>query len=197
METGVKQAIIAAAKLNGIDPAGLLAVKTVETGEKSGFLDDGRPQILFEGHIFYKYYNINHPTANKSYIQRAYPSIYYPKWSKKFYQNGTGEHERLEIACKLDREAGLMSASWGIGQIMGFNYKSCGCDDIQEFVNMMYLNLDSQLILWCTYLKKTGLITLINNHDWGSFTKKYNGSGQVEYYSKKLAKAYIEYEKSI
>ena len=38
----------------GIAPALLTAVQVVDAAGRDGFLSDGRPQILFEGHIMYK-----------------------------------------------------------------------------------------------------------------------------------------------
>ena len=38
----------------GLEPALLKAVQLVEAAGRDGFLADGRPQILFEGHIMYK-----------------------------------------------------------------------------------------------------------------------------------------------
>ena len=37
-----------------LEPALLKAVQLVEAAGRDGFLADGRPQILFEGHIMYK-----------------------------------------------------------------------------------------------------------------------------------------------
>jgi hypothetical protein len=126
-----------------------------------------------------------------------YPYIYYPRWTKKFYGTPKREHERLELASELDREAALMSASWGLFQIMGFNYDKCGCSNIQAFVNGMYLTTESQVRLACTFLKNSKLIPVINSHDWATFAKKYNGPGQINIYSQKLMNAYNNFKDKI
>ena len=43
-------------------------------------------------------------------------------------------------AAHLNRIAALKSASWGKFQLMGFNYKLCGFNSLQAFVNAMYKN---------------------------------------------------------
>lgn len=44
----------------GLEPALLKAVQLVEAAGRDGFLADGRPQILFEGHIMYKEVHTQH-----------------------------------------------------------------------------------------------------------------------------------------
>lgn len=44
-------------KLN-LEPALLKTVTVVECGNRDGFLPSGRPQILFEGHVMWKYLKI-------------------------------------------------------------------------------------------------------------------------------------------
>ena len=42
------------ASLLGVETAVVKAVAEVESGGKGGFLSDGRPVILFEGHVFWQ-----------------------------------------------------------------------------------------------------------------------------------------------
>lgn len=51
MEKLTNEKIADIARENKIDPAALLAVKDVESNG-GGFLSNGNPKILFEGHIF-------------------------------------------------------------------------------------------------------------------------------------------------
>lgn len=187
--------IVQAAEQNQIDPAILLAVKKVEVGDNKGFLDDGRPTILFEGHVFYKLYNKKHPKTNPIKMEQRHPTIYYPYWLKKYYKGGAKEHDRLAEACRLDRLCGLQSASWGVGQIMGFNYKACGCSTVQEFVNAMYKSEESQIQLWINFLKSGKYLELLKAHNWEAFALAYNGPGQVKYYSRLLQVYYEKYTK--
>lgn len=54
MDKLTNEMIVALANGLGLEPALLKAVQLVEGAGRDGFLVDGRPQILFEGHIMYK-----------------------------------------------------------------------------------------------------------------------------------------------
>ena len=84
------------------------AVLAVET-HGFGFLQDRRPQILFERHIFHKLTNGRYDARNADISNGKAGG----------YTGDAGEYARLEKALRLDREAALQSASWGIGQVMG------------------------------------------------------------------------------
>src|SRR6185503_15448815 len=94
----------------------LRAVAEVESSGE-GFLapPSDRPKILFEGHAFHRL------TGGR--YSGEHPDISYPQWSRRKYADSpAGEWHRFEAACRLDRLAALQSASWGLFQIMGFNY---------------------------------------------------------------------------
>ncbi len=174
-----------AAFLLECEVAAIKAVAEVESAG-SGFLEDGRAKILFEGHIFYKY--------TKGVYANAHPTICYPKWTKQFYQGGIAEYSRLEQAEALARVAARMSASYGRFQIMGFNFPICGFANVDAFYDAMQTSEGAQLQAFCEYIKHTGLASALQTHDWARLAKGYNGP---EYwrnaYDKKLAAAYAKY----
>src|SRR5574340_560510 len=100
----------------GVKAPELWAVLGVETGG-CGFLPDRRPVILFERHIF------SRATAHR--YDDAYPDIS-RRTPGGYGERGAWQYQRLERACALDRKAALESASWGIGQVMGFNARLAG-----------------------------------------------------------------------
>src|SRR5919202_6705013 len=119
------------------DSAGLLkievaAIKAVAEVESSGegFLPDGKPKILFEPHIFWK--RLRAKGINPNLFMEENPDILYPKWKPGAYGPVSKQHDRLQRAAKINREAALQSASWGKFQIMGFNWKACSCASLQE-----------------------------------------------------------------
>lgn len=179
------------------EPAALKAVEEVESGCRGGFLPSGRPQILFEGHQFYKRLKESHSEAFAKQIQSRFPNICYPKWDKKQYKGGEAEWERLIIARSVDPIIADMSASWGIGQVMGFNYAACDCNSVVEFVDKMCKSKESQLELWFRFLKNTpACINALRKKDWAAFAKNYNGPGYAQNkYDTKLANAYAKYVK--
>lgn len=185
------------ARENGIHPAALLAVKLVESGTKSGFLDSGKPQILFEGHVFYKYLKANVKSLDMNKLCAQYPNIVYPKWNKSKYLGGEKEWTRLEQARQINVKYANYAASWGMFQVMGFNYKTCGCKTINEFVEKMCASQEQQLLLTLNFLKNSNLIVLLQKRQWATFAKGYNGPGFAQNkYHIKLQAAYNNYLKS-
>ena len=185
------------ARENGIHPAALLAVKLIESGTKSGFLDSGKPQILFEGHVFYKYLKANVKSLDMNKLCAQYPNIVYPKWDRSKYFGGEKEWTRLEQARKINLKYANYAASWGMFQVMGFNYKTCGCKSIDEFVEKMCTSQEQQLLLTLNFLKNSNLIVPLQKRQWATFAKGYNGPGFAQNkYHIKLQAAYNNYLKS-
>lgn len=181
------------------EPAALKAVEEVESGGKGGFIKDGQrevPQILFEGHIFYKLMRTLHDTAYMDKLCREYPSICYPKWDKSKYCKPLCEWERMALARTLNRSIANESASWGRFQIMGTNYKLCGCKSIEEFVQIMSTSSEKQMELFANFLKNSGCLPSLQAKNWPNFARRYNGAGYAQNkYDIKLAQAYDKYLK--
>lgn len=177
------------------EPAALKAVEEVESGGRGGFLPSGRAQILFEGHQFYKRLKESQSEAFAKQIAERFPNICYPKWDKSKYKGGEGEWERLIIARSVDPIIADMCASWGIGQVMGFNYAACDCNSVVEFVDKMCKSKESQLELWFRFLKNTpACINALRKKNWAAFARAYNGPGYKQNnYDTKLATAYKKY----
>ena len=194
MEKLTNERIADIARKNQIDPAALLAVKEVESNG-GGFLLNGKPKILFEGHIFYRILAQSVKEDRLNELCKQHPDIIYPKWDKSKYIGGDMEHVRLANAMKINKVAALKSASWGMFQIMGMNYAQCDCKDIDEFVGKMKSSEEDQLMLTIRFLKKNRLYGALNNHNWASFARYYNGpSYAVNKYDTKLAQAYLKYK---
>lgn len=180
----------------GCDPAALKAVQMVESGGKGGFLPSGRPQILFEGHIFYKLLKENEGIPRANFIAKQYPTICYPSWDKKKYKGGEKEWDRLEKAKKINEFCAIQSASWGMFQIMGMNFRRCGCITPFEFVEKMSESQQAQFELAVVFFQKSGCLSLLRARNWASFAKKYNGPGYAQNkYDTKLAAAYEKAKK--
>lgn len=176
---------IKAAKIIGCEVAVIKAVAEVESAGK-GFNSNNTPKILFEGHWFHK-------LTNGIYTNKLNSNISYPKWIRKYYNQN--QHKRLQKAVKLDRNAALMSASWGKFQIMGFNYKKCGFDTVQQFINTMYRSEADHLFAFLNYIKSRKLEKYLISKDWARFAYYYNGKGyRKNKYDTKLNKSYLKFK---
>ena len=189
-----KQFADSAASLR-VEVAAIKAVAEVESSG-DGFLADGQPKILFEPHIFWK--QLRAKGIDPNLFMEENPDILYPTWKSGAYGPVSKQHDRMEKAAKINRDAALMSASWGKFQIMGFNWKLCGTASLQEFINEMYKDEDSHLKCFTNYLKSTFLDDELRNHDWAGFARGYNGPQYVKNkYDVKLRAAYLKYQDQI
>jgi hypothetical protein len=182
---GITQAAFqAAAESLGCEVAAIQAVAEVES-RGDGFLPDNRPKILFERHIFSRYTNRK--------FDAKYPDI--SARSTGGYQGGGKEYARLEKAYRLDADAALMSASWGRFQIMGFNFKACGCKTVREYVESVKQSEDNQLLHFVGFCKSNHLDDELRDKRWADFARKYNGPAYAKnQYDIKMAKAYEKYK---
>ena len=183
-----------AASFLNIEEAAIRAVCEVESGGRSGFLDDGRPMILFEGHILWR--ELKRRNINPEAYQDAYSDVLYPRWNRSKYKGGALEYGRLEKASNIDKDAALCSASWGMFQIMGFNYKLCGYDTVERYVEDIKANANNHLLAFAHFIKNSGIDKSLRALNWVEFAKKYNGPGyKLNQYDTKLQKAYLKYKK--
>jgi len=178
-----------AAQKLGCEVAAVRAVCEVEA-KASGFLPDGRCLILFERHKFYFYLKKNRGQAFADQTAAKYPDICNVKSGG--YVGNEGEYPRLERAIAIDRNAALMSASWGLFQIMGFNHQSAGYPDVESFVTAMKESERKQLGAFVAFVQANPtLLTAIRNKQWAVFARNYNGPDYaINQYDVKMATAY-------
>lgn len=182
-----------AAALFGLEPCVVKAVIDVESAG-GGFLPDGRVKILFEGHVLYK--ELQKVGIDPAPLAKSHSSIVYPKWDKSKYKGGAAEHERLNAAALIHKEAALKSASYGLFQIMGFNHKACGYETVQDFVEAQKLDEATQLKSFCAFIKTENHISFLLRKDWSGFARRYNGPRFAENkYDIRLKNAYNDCKK--
>ncbi|WP_036251897.1 N-acetylmuramidase family protein [Methylobacter sp. BBA5.1] len=175
-----------AAKKLGCEEACIRAVTDVES-KGGGFFSSGKPKILFEAHIFSK----------KTFhaFDKRYPDISSSKWNKALYLGGEAEYSRLEKAMTINRQAALESTSWGLFQIMGFNYSASGFSSIEDYTQAMFESEGKQLLAFVNFISKVGLTKYLKSKDWKSFARAYNGPKyQENKYDTKLEIAYKKYD---
>lgn len=185
-----KADIIAVANDLNIEPAALKAVIDVEAAGE-GFDKQGRPTILFEPHIFWDELGKIHYYTKRTELAKKHKGLLSQKWDKSLYRIGGSSHDKLKIGADLHWDAAHKSASWGLGQIMGFNAQKIGYATLKDFIDDMYESEAKQLKAMGMFLKANGLISKLQRHDWAGFARGYNGSAYAKnQYDTKLAAAY-------
>jgi hypothetical protein len=146
--------------------ASLWAVISVET-RGFGFLPDRRPKILFERHIF--------DSRTKGRFRTSHPDLSDP--TPGGYAGGAAEYQRLKRAMVLDRANALESASWGLGQVMGFNAASVGYADVSNMVQAFMESEAEQLLACAKFIAgRPALFRAYKAKDWERVAFYYNGS---------------------
>jgi hypothetical protein len=170
---------IAASNLD-LDVAALWAVVVVETSG-CGFLPDRRPSVLFERHVF--------SARTKRRFDDSHRGI--SGSAGGYGPSGAHQYERLAEAIACDRRAALESASWGLGQIMGFNAPLAGYRDAEDMVNKMLESENEQILGMVRFMRSTSVHEALRRRDWRAFARSYNGPRFADNgYHEKLATAY-------
>ncbi len=174
----------------GCEPAVLDAVFKVESNG-SGFDKKGRPTILFEKHIFYRYL----PQSKRRAAVKA--GLATRSWTGR-YDDQKGYDPRWKLfraALKLDPEAAIKATSWGIGQIMGFNHAQCGFLNVRDFAKAMHRNEFSQMMAVAMFVRnQSALAEAFKFADFQVIARFYNGSGQIDMYAQRMRMAYEQSE---
>jgi len=170
-----------AARVIGCDVAAIKAVADVES-RGNPFLPDQRPTILYERHIFSRRTQRRFDEEDSNISSRK-PGDY--------GASGAHQYDRLAKAIERDRDAALESASWGRFQIMGFNHRVVGFDDVESFVAAMCEGEANHLSAFVEFVRGNRLDDELRNHDWAGFARGYNGPNfAINKYDEKMEVAY-------
>ncbi len=184
----------AATQLGGAVAVNIIkAFATVESGGRSGFGPAKMPVIAYEGHIFRKYtqkkYDATYPLLSYPYKEKAGP-----QWRAN-NKDQVKAWQTLSAAFNLNPEAALMSASYGMFQIMGFNYAACGYKNVFDFVTAMKLNAGQQLMAFVGFCRKNPtLLNAMKKKDYVGMASSYNGSDYGDY-DKRIRNAFEALER--
>lgn len=150
----------------------------------SGFDDHGRIRMLFEPHVFWRELGEG---QQRSRAETA--GVAYQKWGAAPYP--LDSYPRLERAMAIDRGDALRSASWGLGQIMGFNHKIAGYPTVESMVEDFRDDEERHLAAMLRFIRSEGLDDDLRELRWEGFARGYNGAGYAKNgYHLKLAAAY-------
>jgi hypothetical protein len=158
-----------------IDPYFAYTVAILESNG-NGYLGNGFPIIRFEKHVFKRH--LNKTKATPHALRKAECLI------------GTGWNT-YQDALKIEERCAKLATSFGMFQIMGFNFSLVGYDSVESFVDAVEASVENQIEAFCKYVISTGCMTAIRNKDFAKFAYKYNGPNyQMNKYDEKLKRLY-------
>lgn len=173
--------IVSAARAIGVMPSMVFAIYQVE-GLGTGSLPDGRPLILFERHKFYQYVSARLGRNTAEEWKAKYPNICHPTWSQAAYKGYEGEWDRMQTARLLDGTCALMSASWGMFQIMGFNFALADYKDVQSFTNAMFVTEQNHLNALLAFIKnQRPFYEALKARNYNRVAELYNGAAYAKH----------------
>ena len=189
--------LVVAAERLGVPLASIYAVNEVESKGK-GFLDNGKPVILYERHIMYRQLATpknagDDPAELKRHadeLATTSPGLVNPKAGG--YIGGTAEHQRLAMARLIDDTSALEASSWGAFQIMGFHWQRLGYASVQDFVAAMSAGESQQFDAFTRFIETDPVLhKALKARKWAEFAKLYNGPDYLRnLYDTKLQRAY-------
>lgn len=183
------------AEILGVEPAAIRAIVDIEAGKpNNGFYTEGKPIINFDLVVFRR------AAARRgiNLAKHAGSPALLPVNRKKYGGQQAAQYARLEAAMKIDSVAAIESTFWGMFQLGGFNWKTCGLSSPQEFVDMMSRSEYDQLLLFAALLQNHGMLKYLKAKNWAAFARFYNGpSYAARGYHTRMAAAYRKYSRTM
>jgi hypothetical protein len=172
--TITKDEIVKLGKEFGYEVAAIKAVMEVESAGNGFDSKTGKIIIQFEPHIFKRYTG---------------------KVIKNGVEGQTREWEAFNEAWAIDKESTMLSTSFGLPQVMGFNFKAAGFKSVGAMLDAFKESEENQVRGMLSFIKSNkNLHAAIKAKDWRTFAYYYNGPKyQVNKYDYKLAKAYAKH----
>lgn len=175
----------------GVQLAAIKAVNEVESRGR-GFLDDGRPVILYERHVAYRQLGEQGMDLDQAdALAKRYPALI--NQVRGGYMGGAAEWARLAGALQIAPPSVAYAAcSWGQFQIMGYHWQTLGYDSIEAFVAEMKRSEAAQLEAFCRFIEADPVLDkALKARKWAAFAERYNGADyKANLYDVKLARAY-------
>lgn len=191
MRPDVEVAVRGVAPKFGITFPQAAAVIAVESNGRP-FEPSGLPTFLFERHQFYA----RLPAAKRA--QAVSLGLANREWQRRTqYQDQKTSDGRAALLTRAVKfggaEIAYRSASWGLMQVMGFNFAAAGHESAVAMAEACK-TVEGQLLCAFNFMQANKLIIPIKRKQWAVFAEGYNGSGfRQNRYDVKLAKAYASY----
>jgi hypothetical protein len=187
----VLTAIRSVALAHNIEPAALSAVVDTESAGIASTNVNGveLPVIRIEGHYFDRLVPADKQAAARS------AGLASPTAGK--IKNPASQADRYKMfsrMCDIDRDAAIMSCSWGVGQVMGAHWKTLNFSSAEEFLAFVRASVGNQVEIMVRFIERNGLVDEIRRQDWAGFARGYNGPGyKANNYDVKLAQKFAAY----
>lgn len=111
------------------------------------------------------------------------------------YQNVPRYFTTFSSAYAYDPKAAILSTSFGLFQVMGFNYKSAGFNSPEAYYSAVKRSAIAQLNAFVGFIETNNLAQYLRSKNWAAFAYRYNGPGyKVNNYDTKLETYYNKFK---
>lgn len=180
----------------GVEVAAIKAVTEIEAGKThQGFWAEGKPIINFDLTMFRRMARRNGVALGK--YSRSHAVVFARPNTARYGSQQAAQQARLDAARSIHNTSAIQGTFWGMFQIGGFNWKKCGAESIDEFVELMSRSERDQLEMFATFIRNAGLLDALQKRNWSAFARGYNGPGYASRrYHTRMASAYAKYKKA-
>lgn len=185
-----------------IDVGCAVAVLCVESSGAAFSSDnDNRMIIRFENHKFWSFWGKQNPNQfNECFRFRAGKAWKDHEWRRSdqedwrsFHGNQRREWEVFEFARALDDDAAIQSISMGAPQIMGFNFQRVGYQTPRDMFDDFATDEAAHIRGLFSFFDPP-MLRALRTMDFVAFAKRYNGSGQKEFYGRRIKEHYLAFK---
>lgn len=172
----------------GVEEAAIKAVVDIEAGRShEGFYQPGKPLVNFDLTMFRRF--AQRRGVNLTKYSKSHAAVFasHRGSQKRAWQ-------RLESAKTINKNAAIEGTFWGMFQIGGFNWKKCGAESIDDFVERMSRSERDQLDLFAEFITRSGLVRHLRDKNWAAFARGYNGPSYASRgYHTRMASSYARH----
>ena len=162
----------------GVEEAAFRAVCDVEA-RSSGFGNSvAAPIMLYEPHIAYRR---THGSERQALVNAG---VAYAKWgTRKYPRSQQSRYYQLETAISICGDKAFEFASYGLPQMMGFNFAACGFSSAVDLFEEFKTGERAQLQAMGRFIASNKkMLEALKQKDWMTFKRLYNGPGKNDYH---------------
>jgi hypothetical protein len=188
----------------GINTAAAAGIMKVESGGQTFNAATDKAIMRFENHQLWRRWGRSHAASFDAHFQFArgkgesaftghrYRDSATDPWSD-FHGNQERERHVLDLAVRVAGDVAYECASFGAGQVMGFNHALLGFPSAKEMVERYDRGERAQITGIFEYIRGAHLADAVKRGDFEAVASGYNGPGQVKVYAglmREAAQAY-------
>jgi hypothetical protein len=191
----------------GVPTHAAAGIMKVESGGSTFGVTTGKTILRFENHVFWRewgrsnvakfnaHFDFDRTSGGKPFQQHRFRGSPTDAW-EPCHKNQDQEWRVIEFAAGLSgEEPAFRSASWGAGQIMGFNAHVVGYHTAKEMVASFNRAERSQITGIFEYIRANHLAGEVVRGNYIAVARGYNGAGQAAAYSALIQNAAESYRR--